>query len=191
MSEYERMDTSKNIGVRKHNREILEGEKEGRVICSNDQQEKYAQMRAEGFSRDRAVAEAYPDSNPEYRRQRGYELDKKPLVEMRIRQLKEDRAESARLVDPNESLVRWNELYLQASLKGNIRVMMEAQKQIDKINGADSAFAVAKLKEEGVFRGDTTEEWEKMYKKFLTDLNVGKKVKLISQEDANKVIDQE
>ena len=83
----------------------------------------------------------------------GPKLIKTPDILAQIEKLKWDRAEVSAKIDPEESLIRWNEIYTAALAEGDIKTMIEVQKQIDKINGADEMNS-RKKGEETVFITD-------------------------------------
>ncbi len=103
----------------------------------NTQQEAYCRLRVEGYDKTRAYIKAY--GNVTTPGQSGWILEQKDYIKARIKQLQEERALAAKIVDPEESLARWNDIYQQAALEGDRKGMIEAQKQIDKINGAEKS----------------------------------------------------
>jgi phage terminase small subunit len=148
-------------------------DKKGRAIVNSDEQELFCKLRADGRNQTDAARIAYPnDTHPT---QRGSELGKMPHIQERIKQLKQERAYAAQLVDPQESLIRWNEIYNNAMEKGEIKVAIEAQKQIDKINGAEAYIVKQQLEVKGMFRGEDEEEWEKSAKRLATLIEIPKK----------------
>lgn len=116
-------------------RHVARGKKDKTYLTPK--QERYCKYRVEGFSRPRAYEMAF--GPVEYPSQSGYLLEKIPTVNDRLRQLKEERANTARLVDPQESMARWNDIYQQALQEGDRKGAIEAQKQIDRINGAEKS----------------------------------------------------
>ena len=129
----------------------------------NDQQEYFCKLMADGRNQTDAARLAYPnDSRPS---ERGYELNQKPHIKERVELLKHERAYAAKAVDPQESLIRWNEIYMNAMEKGDIKVAIEAQKQIDKINGAETFNIKQQLEVKGMFRGEDEDEWQKSAKR--------------------------
>ena len=148
-------------------------EKKGRAMVNSDEQELFCKAMAEGRNQSDAARIAYPrDKNPV---QRGYELCQMEHIQKRIAVLREERAYAALLVDPQESLIRWNQIYNTAMEKGDTKTAIEAQKQIDKINGAE-AYLVRQLEGKGVFRGEDEDEWKKSAARLNSILDITKKL---------------
>jgi phage terminase small subunit len=149
-------------------------------LVNSDEQEYFCKLRADGRNQTDSARIAYPnDSNP---RQRGYELMQMPHIKERIEELKTERAYAAKLVDPQESLIRWNEIYNNAMEQGEIKVAIEAQKQIDKINGAEAYVVKQQLEVKGLFRGEEEEEWAKSAKRLSSLIQTD-----LVPKDPNKV----
>lgn len=138
-------------------------------IILTDRQEMYAKLRAEGYSKTAAGKSAFSDANNPA--QSGYACEKLEHVKKRIEQLREERAWAAKLVDPQESLARWNGIYMNAMERGDIKTAIEAQKQIDKINGAEAAVVRQQLEIKGMFRGEDESEWKRNIPQLLSLLN--------------------
>ena len=148
-------------------------DKRGRNMVNTDEQELFCQLIADGRNQSQAAKMAYP--NDKHPRQRGHELMQMQHIKDRVEQLKYERAYAAKLVDPQESLIRWNSIYNDAMDKGDIRIAIEAQKQIDKINGAEAYVVKQQLEVKGMFRGEEEEEWEKSAKKLANLIQLPKK----------------
>lgn len=142
---------------------LAKKDKRGRAIVNTDEQDLFCKLRADGRNQTDAARIAYP--NDKYPTQRGSELGQMPHIQERIEMLKTERAYAAQLVDPQESLIRWNQLWNDAIEKGEIKMAMEAQKQIDKINGAEAYVVKQQLEVKGLFRGEEQEEWAKSAKR--------------------------
>ena len=131
----------------------------GERLYLSEKHEQYCRYRCDSYTPQRAYALVYPlTQNP---RGSANLLEKKEEIQERIKQLQMERASMAKLVDPQESLARWNEIFLNAQEEGDISTAIIAQKQIDKINGAETAVLKQQLEVKGLFRGDTEEEWKK------------------------------
>lgn len=141
---------------------MKEPTKKGRALVATDEQELFCKLRADGRNQTDAARIAFP--NDKYPTQRGSELGQMETIQARIEELKLERAYAAKLVDPQESLIRWNEIFNNAMEKGDIRIAIEAQKQIDKINGAEAYVVKQQLEVKGLFRGEDEEEWAKSAK---------------------------
>jgi hypothetical protein len=140
----------------------------GERLYLSEKHEQYCRYRADSYTPQRAYALCYPlNMNPTVG---GNQLEKKPEIIERIKQLQMERASMAKLVDPQESLVRWNEIFLRAQEEGDISTAIIAQKQIDKINGAETAVLKQQLEVKGLFRGDNEEEWVKNAKNLFQAL---------------------
>lgn len=140
----------------------------GERLYLSEKHEQYCRYRADSYTPQRAYALCYPlNQNPTMG---GNQLEKKPEIIERIKQLQMERASMAKLVDPQESLVRWNEIFLRAQEEGDINTAIIAQKQIDKINGAEQAVMKQQLEVKGLFRGDNEEEWVKNAKNLFQAL---------------------
>lgn len=131
----------------------------GERLYLSEKHEQYCRYRADSYSPARAYALVYPDSG--FPGISAAALEKKEEIKERISQLQLERASMAKLVDPQESLVRWNEIFLKAQEEGDIATAIVAQKQIDKINGAEQAVMKNQLENKGLFRGDSEEAWVK------------------------------
>ena len=140
----------------------------GERLYLSEKHEQYCRYRADSYTPQRAYALVYPLSNNPGTSATA--LEKKEEIQERIRQLCIERASMAKLVDPQESLVRWNEIFLKAQEEGDISTAIIAQKQIDKINGAEQAVMKQQLEVKGLFRGDTEEEWVKNAKNLFQAL---------------------
>jgi hypothetical protein len=108
-----------------------------------EKEELYAQQRAVGHTKTRAAIKAYPDSNNP--RQVGYAAEKRDCVSERIKELKEERAESAGL-DLNVQVCRYNELYLMALEKGQLGLAKDMLARMDAIGGFDAPSKSISLK---------------------------------------------
>lgn len=140
----------------------------GERLYLSEKHEQYCRYRADSYTPQRAYALIYPlSSSPGTS---AAALEKKEEIIERIRQLQLERASMAKLVDPQESLVRWNEIFLKAQEEGDISTAIIAQKQIDKINGAETAMMKQQLEVKGLFRGDSEEEWVKNAKNLFQAL---------------------
>lgn len=128
-------------------------------IVLTPKQEMYAKYRAEGYTKTQAYRMSNPDDkNPG---PNSYHLENNnEKVAARIEQLRKERAWAAKLVDPQESLARWNMIYLKAMEDKDIKTAIEAQKQIDKINGAEASVVRQQLEVKGLFRGDDEDDWK-------------------------------
>ena len=106
----------------------------GPLDCT-EKEETYAQMRAQGHTKTKSAKIAYPECN--HYRQQGYEAELRERVKDRIRELKEERAESAGL-DVHEQVRRYNEIYLESMASGKTGAAMKALERIDAIGGFDA-----------------------------------------------------
>jgi hypothetical protein len=122
-----------------------------------DGQEAYCRNRAERFGIAQSYRMAFPDAK--YASHSGYMLEQKPHIKQRILMLCKERAHQAKLISPEESLARWNYIYHNALERGDYKGMIEAQKNIDKINGADQSNLRQQLDQKTHFRGEE-EEWK-------------------------------
>lgn len=69
-----------------------------------------------------------------------YYLERKPHIVERMRQLLEDRAAIAKFYGgPEEALARWHDISQMARESGDLKALIRAQENIDKITGADKA----------------------------------------------------
>lgn len=129
-----------------------------------DKEELYAQLRAVGKTKTKAAAKAYPDSKTPGKL--AYEVELRPKVLERIRQLQEERAEAYGL-DPDEQIRKYHEIYHQAMDEGKLTVAMQAMARIDAIGGFETR------KSEVVHRGlpggafkDEDEDFDRDLEKF-------------------------
>lgn len=145
-----------------------------KIVLSNDRQELYCKLRAEGQTKSGAYRMAYPESSSPA--QSAQTLERREDIQIRIRQLMEERAVMSKLVDPQESLARWNTIYLEAHEKGDIKTMIKAQENIDIINGSKEVSSIMKnqLQTKGLFRGDDDSEWKKMAERLANILITSK-----------------
>jgi len=135
-----------------------------------EQEELYAQHRAMGYTKTKAATKAYPNSK--YPKQAGYEAELRECVKNRIRELKEERAESAGL-DVHEQVRRYNELYLSALEKGQLVVAKQMLERIDAIGGFDAPSKSISLKgnideSSEVLKGHNIEEDLKKFSSVLS-----------------------
>ncbi len=96
-----------------------------------DKMEHYAQLRASGFSKSKAASVAFETKFPAHR---GWETEILPKVALRIRQLKEERAEAFGL-SQEEQVRKYHEIYQDAMIKGSLNTAMKALEHIDAIGG--------------------------------------------------------
>lgn len=146
-----------------------------RLILNNDRHEYYCKLRAEGQTKTAAYRMAYPESNSPGQSARM--LEQREDIKVRIAQLMEERAVMSKLVDPQESLARWNTIFLEAHERGDVKTMIKAQENIDVINGAKEVSSVMKnqLQGKGLFRGEDDSEWKKMAEQLASILITTKK----------------
>lgn len=147
----------------------LDGEEK---ISLTAQQEMYCSYRAEGHNKSRAYKLAFKDCVSGHA-QSASKLEGQEKIATRIAQLREERAWAAKLVNPQESLIRWNELYWHSKHIGDIKTMIECQKQIDKINGAEASVVRQQLEVKGLFRGEE-DEWKDNARKLMEMIQSGK-----------------
>lgn len=158
--------TKKERGIKRMQRKGLDAETGELVIFNGltEAQEYYCKLRAEGFSQTQSYKRAYPkDTHPA---QNAYHMEQKPSIQERIGHLRKERASAAKLISPEESLARWNFMYITCAQNNDIKGMMDAQRQIDKINGADTAAVQNIIESKQIFRGEA-DEWRDTAAKLL------------------------
>ena len=96
---------------------------------------RFCELVAKGFSAGKAYQRIYQCASSTARNA-GPKLLKREDIAQYLDKLNWERAEVTSKVTPGESLSRWNEIYLAALSTGDSKLMIEAQKQIDKVNGA-------------------------------------------------------
>jgi hypothetical protein len=104
-----------------------------------------------------------------------YLLEKKPHVIERMRQLLEDRAAIAKFYGgPEEALASWHNILQMATEAGDIKSIIRAQENIDKITGADKANLmndeVAKTMFLSMHRAENKNEFQEQITKMLMQL---------------------
>lgn len=108
----------------------------------NPKQEAYCRYRVEKrMNKANAYRMAYGEASaPKDTYVYAYLLEKKPHVIERMRQLLEDRAAIAKFYGgPEEALASWHNILQMATEAGDIKSIIRAQENIDKITGADKA----------------------------------------------------
>ncbi len=128
--------------------------KERQVLV--ERQEQYCILRAEGFPIARAYGAAYPDDKTPG--QNGWHLEQKEHIQERIRALSQERAYAAGLVNPQESLIRWNEIYLDARSRGDTKMMVIALQNIDEITGVKDTLVKRTKDTKAMFTEDGDDE---------------------------------
>lgn len=146
-----------------------------------DEQELFCQYVADSYSYTRAYQLAYKCA-PSTANTKGSELMKRDYILKRVGEVKRERLISSKMIDPNESLVRWNELYKYCMELGDIKGAMEAQKNIDKINGAANN-ATSDKDKKGVFSGTNIDEWTALLPNLMEAISLAKKTKEQKDED--------
>lgn len=142
-----------------------------------EEQELFCQYVVEGYSFTKAYHMsfkcAYSTANTH-----GSQLARREVIIERIKELKLERAQLASQVTPQESLARWNELYKTCLALGDVKMAMEAQKNIDKINGAGEYYSQSKSQGKNtLFSGETMDEWAMMLPTILGAIEAKNKEK--------------
>lgn len=131
----------------KSNRAAPKRRKRGRPVMAknkrlNPRQEAYCRYRVEkSMNKANAYRMAYGEATKAkdtyvY----AYYLERKPHIVERMRQLLEDRAAIAKFYGgPEEALARWHDISQMARESGDLKALIRAQENIDKITGADKA----------------------------------------------------
>jgi hypothetical protein len=115
----------------------------GQIIL-DEQHEQYCRARANGFGKSQAfrAAKLHEGVAASSVSPMSCELEARPYISERIAQIKEENLMVAKSSESREEAVaRWNDLFLwgrQLGGKEGIKLMVDAQKQIDKIMGFDS-----------------------------------------------------
>lgn len=100
-----------------------------------EQEELYCQHRADGRTKTNAAKLAYPSSDRPS--QQGHKTELKEKIQVRIRELKAERAEAYGL-DAEEQIRRYNELYFMALDQGQLAVARSMLERLDAIGGFDA-----------------------------------------------------
>ena len=136
------------MGVTRKKRKYEKRPKRGRPTLAknralNPKQEAYCRYRVEKrMNKAAAYRMAYGNDASTARDTYvyAYLLEKKPHVIERMRQLLEDRAAIAKFYGgPEEALASWHNILQMATEAGDIKSIIRAQENIDKITGADKA----------------------------------------------------
>lgn len=105
---------------------------EGKVKVTRGQ-ERYCELRAQGFNQTQSYRMAFPDNK--YPAQDASKMEGLPYIQERIAQIKYERANILHLTNPEEALARWNDIYAYAKEIGDVDKMIKAQSHIDEICG--------------------------------------------------------
>ena len=127
-----------------------------------DKEELYAQKRAMGYTKTKAASIAYETDFPGAL---GYKTENREIVQKRIQELKDERAEIAGL-DINEQIRKMNDLYLEALTQGKIKLAMEAQDRINQLAGFDVKRSASVTVKADSFKSLTSENGNDDIKKF-------------------------
>jgi hypothetical protein len=136
------------MGVPRQKRKYEKRAKRGRPRLAknktlNPKQEAYCRYRVEKrMNKASAYRMAYGNEASSARDTYvyAYNLERKPHIIERMRQLLEDRAAIAKFYGgPEEALASWHNILQMATEAGDIKSIIRAQENIDKITGADKA----------------------------------------------------
>ena len=141
------MENSETFGVgggreRKRRVEPKVDELTGKIIV-DEELERYCLYRSQGYGKSQAyVASGLSQRcKAESVSPMACELESRPYIKERIKQIAEERAVVALISEgKQEALKRWNDLFILGQRLGGkegLRLMVDSQKQIDKINGHD------------------------------------------------------
>lgn len=113
----------------------------GKIILEDRRAEDYCHYRAQGFGKAQSyrMSGLGDNAKPNSILVMAQEFDKRPYITERIIQVKEERASVASLSqNRDEALSRWNDMFSLGQMIGGkegLKMMVEAQKNIDKICG--------------------------------------------------------
>lgn len=116
-----------------------------------EKQERYCQLRAQGYTKTKAASIAYDTKWPD---RMGHDTERDPKVKERIRVLKEEREEAYGL-DVDEQVRKYHELYLMAVENGNINAALKALERIDAVGGFETKKSEVTHKKPGDILKDT------------------------------------
>lgn len=131
----------------------------GKIILDEDY-EAYCLYRAQKFGKTQSYRMAMKDTSIENVNVRAFELENRPYIQERIKQIIEERARTASDTSFEEAISRYNDMYAMGQKMGGkdgLKIMMDAQKQLDKIAGFDGGKGGAKMKsDESPFLNEDT-----------------------------------
>lgn len=136
-----------------------------------DKEERYAQLRAQGYTKTDAHRLAYPDAQPHCAGPSAAQVERREIVLKRIQQLREEQNEVYGL-DVKEQIRRYNQLYMMALEKGQLGLAKQMLERIDAIGGFDAPnrSVVTKITKGESFK-DTDNNVKKDLEKFTRILN--------------------
>lgn len=98
-----------------------------------DKQERYCQLRAQGFTKTKAASIAFEGSGRKDAHL-GWQAEQNPRVKDRIRELQEERAEAFGLT-PEEQIRKYHEIYQEAVSTGKYALAIKVLERLDAIGG--------------------------------------------------------
>jgi hypothetical protein len=101
----------------------------------NEAQERYCQLRAQGFTKTKAAAVTWP--NMKHPGQYAYLIEKKLVVKERIIELKDERKEISDNIDLTEQIRKYHDIYTLCMAHGKVALAMKALERLDALAGFD------------------------------------------------------
>jgi len=99
----------------------------------NEAQEKYCQLRAQGFTQTKAARIAWPNCN--HPGKYGHNVEKKIKVRERILEIRKERSEISDSVDAEEQMRKYHDIYQLCMETGKVALAMKALERIDVLAG--------------------------------------------------------
>jgi hypothetical protein len=110
-------------------------EMEGYDAPLNDQQERYCQLRAEGFTKTKAAKIAWP--NDKHPGKYGHVVERKLKIRERIAQLKDERKELSDNLSLEEQIRHYQDIYQLCKEAGKAALALKALERLDMLAGYD------------------------------------------------------
>lgn len=126
---------------RGHPSKAFVDEETGKIILEDERAELYCHYRAQGFGKSQSyrMCGLGDNAKPNSINVMAQEFEKRPYIAERLIQVREERASVASVSqNREEALSRWNDMFSLGQMisgKEGLKMMVEAQKNIDKICG--------------------------------------------------------
>lgn len=144
-------------------------ELEGYDTPLNDEQERYCQLRADGFTKTRASKVAYP--NGKFPGQYGHIIEKKLKIRERILELKQERIEVSDAISLEEQIRTYQDMYQMCVSTGKLALALKALERLDMLAGYDIKRSESLKKTQDLNKPlDNGDELDSAIKRFSTIL---------------------
>jgi hypothetical protein len=170
----------------KESEPLYENEMDGYDVPLTDAQERYCQLRAEGFTKTKAAKIAYPDTK--HPGKYGHIVERLLKIRERIIQLKDERKEVSENLSLEEQIRNYQDIHQMCLAANKPALAMKALERLDMLLGYDIKRSESRrIVDKPLNALDNGDELDAAFKKFSTILGThGTRPKHQASEDSSE-----